>query len=98
MIKQDFDWERAPFGRDVELAAQQKSAKGGLWKVLARTESGGMKLWQPQPGQSTRGMLINLKNTYSYAQTNWRKGYENGWSLFGGISYSQNKDILNLGA
>uniref|UniRef100_UPI00258E798F TonB-dependent receptor plug domain-containing protein n=1 Tax=Algoriphagus sp. TaxID=1872435 RepID=UPI00258E798F len=64
---------------------------------LARTESGGMQLWQPQPGESTRGMLINLKNTYSYAQTNWRKGYENGWSIFGGISYSQNKDLLNLG-
>lgn len=97
IIKQDFDWERAPFGRDLELAAQQKTAKGGLWKVLARTESGGMQLWQPQPGESTRGMLIHLKNTYSYAQTNWRKGYENGWSLFGGISYSQNKDILSLG-
>lgn len=97
IIKQDFDWERAPFGRDLELAAQQKTAKGGLWKVLARTEAGGMQLWQPQPGESTRGMLINLKNTYSYSQTNWRKGYENGWSIFGGISYSQNKDLLNLG-
>ncbi len=42
LIKQNFDWERAPFGRDVELAAQQKTSKGGLWKVLARTESGGM--------------------------------------------------------
>ena len=97
LIKQNFDWERAPFGRDLELAAQQKTAKGGLWKVLARTEAGGMQLWQPQPGESSRGMLIHLKNTYSYAQTNWRKGYENGWSLFGGISYSQNKDILSLG-
>ncbi|MFL0685091.1 MAG: TonB-dependent receptor [Algoriphagus aquaeductus] len=97
LIKQNFDWERAPFGRDLELAAQQKTAKGGLWKVLARTEAGGMQLWQPQPGESSRGMLIHLKNTYSYAQTNWRKGYENGWSLFGGISYSQNKDVLSLG-
>lgn len=97
LIKQNFDWERAPFSRDLELAAQQKTAKGGLWKVLARTESGGMKLWQHQPGQSDRGILINLKNTYSYAQTNWRRGYENGWSLFGGISYSHNKDLLKLG-
>lgn len=97
LIKQNFDWERAPFGRDIELAAQQKTSKGGLWKVLARTESGGMQLWQPQPGMPDRGLLIDLKNTYSYAQTNWRRGFENGWSLFGGISFSQNKDILNLG-
>lgn len=97
IIKQDFDWERAPFGRDLELAAQHKTVKGGLWKVLARTETGGMKLWQPQPGKEGKGMLVDLTNNYSYAQTNWRKGYENGWSLFGGISYSQNKDFLNLG-
>lgn len=97
LIKQNFDWERAPFSRDLELAAQHKTSKGGLWKVLARTESGGMQLWQPQPGNTGRGIMIDLINTYSYAQTNWRKGYENGWSLFGGFSYSQNKDILNLG-
>lgn len=97
IIKQDFDWERAPFGIDLELAAQHKTTKGGLWKVLARTETGGMKLWQPQPGREGRGMLVDLINNYSYAQTNWRKAYENGWSLFGGISYSQNKDFLNLG-
>ena len=97
LIKQDFDWERAPYGRDLELAAQHKTSNGGLWKVLARTESGGMQLWQPQPGVSDRGMLIHLKNTYSYAQTNWRKAYENGWSLFGGVAYSRNKDVLNLG-
>lgn len=45
LVKQDFDWERAPYGIDLEVAAQQKTAKGGLWKVLARTEKGGMELW-----------------------------------------------------
>ncbi|RIW18891.1 TonB-dependent receptor [Algoriphagus lacus] len=96
LIKQDFDWERAPYGIDLEVAAQQKTAKGGLWKVLARTETGGMKLWQPQPGIESRGILVDLTNSYSYAQTNWRRAYENGWSLFGGFSYSHNKDLYNL--
>ncbi|WP_339867402.1 TonB-dependent receptor [uncultured Algoriphagus sp.] len=96
LIKQDFDWERAPFGWDVELSAQQKLKKGGLMKVLARTEAGGMELWQPQPGIDGRGILVNLNNKYSYAQTNWRNSYENGWSLFGGISVSSNKDNLNV--
>jgi hypothetical protein len=96
IIKQDFDWERAPYGLDLEIAAQHKLNKGGLVKVLARTETGGMKLWQPQPGQTDRGILIDLKNTYSYAQTNWRKGYENGWTLFGGVSFSHNKDFIQF--
>ncbi|WPR74982.1 TonB-dependent receptor [Algoriphagus sp. NG3] len=94
LVKQDFDWERAPNGWDIELSAQQKLKKGGLVKVLARTEKGGMELWQPQPGMDGRGILVNLNNKYSYAQSNWRNSYENGWTLFGGISVSSNKDDL----
>jgi len=96
IIKQDFDWERAPYGLDLEVAAQHKLNKGGLIKVLARTETGGMKLWQPLPGVEGKGILVDLTNNYSYAQTNWRKAYENGWSLFGGFSYSHNTDIINF--
>lgn len=96
LIKQDFDWERAPYGLDLEVAAQHKLHKGGLVKVLARTETGGMKLWQPQPGIQGKGILVDLTNNYSYAQTNWRKVYENGWTLFAGISFSHNKDFFTL--
>lgn len=96
LIKQDFDWERAPYGMDLEVAAQHKLNKGGLIKVLARTETGGMKLWQPQPGVKGKGILIDLTNNYSYAQSNWRKTYDNGWTLFGGVSFSHNKDFINL--
>ena len=96
LVKQSFDWERAPHGLDLEIAAQAKLNKGGLLKVLARTETGGMKIWQPQPGLDGRGILVDLTNSYSYAQTNWRKAYDNGWSLFSGISVSHNKDLYNL--
>lgn len=96
LIKQDFDWERAPYGVDLELAAQQKTKKGGLWKVLARTETGGMKIWQPQPGISGRGVLVDIQNNYSYAQTNWKRAYENGWTVFTGYSFSHNKDFVNI--
>ncbi|SFA80737.1 TonB-dependent receptor [Algoriphagus aquimarinus] len=98
LVKQDFDWERAPNGWDVELSAQQKLKKGGLVKVLARTEAGGMELWQTQPGENGRGMYVNLHNKYSYAQSNWRNSYDNGWSLFGGLSVSSNKDDLIIDA
>lgn len=96
LIKQDFDWERAPYGLDLEIAGQQKLTKGGLLKVLARTETGGMQLWQPQPGIDGRGILVDLTNNYSYVQTNWRKAFENGWSLFSGASFSHNKDLYTL--
>ncbi|OOG70561.1 TonB-dependent receptor [Algoriphagus sp. A40] len=95
LVKQNFDWERSPYGLDLEVAAQHKLNKGGLLKVLARTETGGMKLWQPQPGMDGKGILVDLTNNYTYAQTNWRKTYENGWTLFSGVSFSHNKDFIS---
>jgi hypothetical protein len=92
LVKQNFDWERAPHGWDLELSAQSKLRKGGMLKVLARTESGAMKLWQARPGESGKGVLVDLKNDYSYAQANWTKAYDNGWTLFSGISHSYNRD------
>ncbi|EAZ81948.1 TonB-dependent receptor [Algoriphagus machipongonensis] len=92
LVKQNIDWERGPHSWDLEVSTQKKLAKGGLLKVMARTESGGMELWQKQPGKEGRGVFIDLKNKYTFAQTNWKKAYDNGWTLFSGIAYSSNQD------
>lgn len=94
LVKQNIDWERGPHSWDLEMASQKKLQDGGLLKVMARTESGGMKLWQKQPGKEGRGVFIDLNNRYSFAQTNWKKAYENGWTLFTGVAYSNNKDDI----
>ncbi|TDK44315.1 TonB-dependent receptor [Algoriphagus formosus] len=94
LVKQDFDFERAPFGWDLEVAAQKKLGKDGLLKVLGRTESGGMKIRQPEPGQEGAGALIDLRNQYSYAQSNWSKISPKGWTWFLGASISANSDEI----
>ncbi len=93
LIKQEIDFEAAPNAWDVELAAQKKTGKNGLLKVMARTESGGMSLWQLLPG-TDRKVLVDLKNDYSYAQANWRTILKNEWTIFTGISYSKNLDLI----
>ena len=97
LVKQDFDWERSPYGGDLEVSAQQKTKEGGLIKFLARTESNGMKLWQPMPGKDTRGILVQLRNNYSYAQSNWKQAYKNGWTFFAGAALSYNRDKIKQG-
>ncbi|WP_268033102.1 TonB-dependent receptor [Algoriphagus sp. PAP.12] len=94
LIKQNIDWERGPHSWDLEMASQKKLSDGSLLKVMARTESGGMKLWQKQAGQEGRGIYIDLNNRYTFAQSNWKKAYENGWTLFTGLSYSNNTDDI----
>ncbi|WP_297337335.1 carboxypeptidase-like regulatory domain-containing protein [Algoriphagus sp.] len=96
LIKQDFDFERAPWGRDAELALQKKFSNGGIWKVLARTEAGGMKLREQPPGEQNSDQTLDLKNTYSFIQTNWRRSFESGWTIFTGAALSDNSDQVNL--
>ena len=93
LIKQEIDFEAAPNAWDLEVAAQKKTGKNGLLKVMARTESGGMSLWQQLPG-TDRKVLVDLKNDYSYAQANWRTILKKDWTIFTGISYSKNFDQI----
>lgn len=93
LIQQEIDFDSAPQGWDLEVAAQKKVGKNGLLKVMARTESGGMSLWQPLPDIENK-VLVDLKNDYSYAQANWRTALKNDWTVFAGISYSGNFDNI----
>ncbi len=97
LVKQNFDWERTPYGWDAELSLRQKWGKSGMIKAYAHTESGGMKIWQPVPGSEGRGELVSLKNHYTFAQTSFRQTGGKDWSFYGGITFSHNVDDLVLG-
>lgn len=96
LVKQDFDWERSPYGWDVSLAASQKWGKSGMVKAYFQKESNGLKIWQKQPGESGRGSQIQIKNDYTYAQTNFKQVGKNEIIYSGGISYSDNLDELSI--
>ena len=93
LINQDMEFDQSPKGWDVEMATQKKTGQTGILKVMARTESGGMSLWQQLPG-TDRKVLVDLKNDYSYAQANWKAALKNDWMVFTGISYSKNLDQI----
>lgn len=96
LVNQSFDWERAPYGWDAEASLRQQIGKNGLLKAYVHKESSGMKLWQATPGQDGRGQLIQQANTYTYAQTSFKQTAQNGWSFYGGVSFSDNDDQLSI--
>lgn len=97
IIKQNFDWERAPYGWDAEVSGRQKWGKNGVIKAYAHTEGSGMRIWQPTPGSEDRGQLVGVQNQYTFAQASFKQFGENDWSYYGGISYSNNVDKFDLG-
>jgi hypothetical protein len=96
LVKQNFDWERAPYGWDAEVSGRKKWGKNGVIKAFVHTEANGMKIWQPVPGSDERGQLVGVQNQYTFAQTSFRQLGENDWSYYGGISYSNNVDKFDL--
>jgi hypothetical protein len=96
IIKQNFDWKRAPYGWDAEVSGRQKWGKNGMIKAYAHTEASGMKIWQPSPGSEDRGQLVGVQNQYTFAQASFKQLAKNDWSFYGGVSYSNNVDRFNL--
>ncbi|TVP42994.1 MAG: TonB-dependent receptor, partial [Mongoliibacter sp.] len=96
LIKQNFDWERAPYGWDVEVSGRQRWGKSGIVKAYLHTESSGMKIWQPMPGSEGRGQLVGVQNHYTFGQGSFKQVGKNDWSYYGGISYSNNVDDFEL--
>lgn len=98
LIRQNFDWERAPFGWDAEIAAKQKWGKSGMIKAYVHTESSGMKIWTKQPDSEGRGQLVDINNKYTFAQSSFKQIGKNDWSYYGGFSYSNNIDDFKIAA
>lgn len=96
LISQNFDWERAPYGWDAEIMGRQKISNKTLLKGYFRTERGGMKIWQPNPGSDDRGVLLGVNNQYTFAQTSLKHSGGNDWSIYGGVSFSDNIDELSV--
>lgn len=96
LIRQNFDWERAPFGWDAEISAKQKWGKSGMIKAYVHTESSGMKIWTKLPESEDRGQLVDVSNKYTFAQSSFKQVGKNDWSYYGGFSYSNNIDDFNI--
>lgn len=96
IVKQNFDWERGPFGVDGQVSLRQKIGKNGMAKGFFHTESGGMKIWQKVPGQEGRGQLVDLRNHYSFGQGSFKQTLANDWSMYGGVAFSYNVDEYNV--
>lgn len=94
IIKQNFDWERAPSGWDGEVSFHQKTKNNGIFKAYIHSEGGGMGIWQPVPGAKDRGVFADLENRYNHGNVSMRQPLGKGWFVNGGYAYSHNRDRI----
>lgn len=103
LVKQDFDWEKAPSSWDSEIALRKKwgnavAGKSGILKAYFHTEGSNMAIWQPVAGDNGRGNHVKLDNRYSYGNLSFRHSGNKGWFFYGGVALSNNRDAIQLNA
>ncbi|MCE7066345.1 TonB-dependent receptor [Dyadobacter sp. CY326] len=103
LVKQNFDWEKAPSNWDSEVSLRQKwgnAVKGnaGFIKAYFHTEGSNMVIWQKIPGDNGRGDRVKLHNRYHYGNISFRHSGNKGWFFYGGVALSHNKDNVQLNA
>jgi hypothetical protein len=96
LIKQNFDWEKSPSSWDTEVSLRHKWGKAGFIKAYAHTEGNRMMIWQKAPGITGRGQLVDINNAYSYGNLSFRQSGSKGWFFSGGMSFSHNRDAIEL--
>lgn len=101
IVRQNFDWEKAPASRDSEISLRQKwgnaaKSSAGMLKAYFHTEGSRMTIWQKIPGSDARGDRVQLRNNYNYGNLSFRHSNGNGWLVYGGAAYSHNRDAWKL--
>jgi hypothetical protein len=96
LVKQNFDWEKAPQNWDAEIALKQKWGKSGFVKAYFHTEGSDMAIWQKSVGEDGRGRRAGIKNQYAYGNISFRQAGKHDWFFTGGLAYSHNRDNISL--
>ncbi|SKB99616.1 TonB-dependent receptor [Dyadobacter psychrophilus] len=101
LVKQNFDWEKAPSSWDSEVSLRQKwgnavTGKAGFIKAYFHTEGSNMAIWQKIPGNDGRGDRVKLNNHYNYGNVSFRHSGGKGWLFYGGAALSDNRDAIQF--
>jgi hypothetical protein len=55
-----------------------------------------MAIWQQVPGQNNQSQRVAIDTGYRYGNISFQKELAGNWNLTGGISYSGNRDDMEL--
>lgn len=92
LVKQDFDWEKAPKSYSGQVVYRHKWGEDGLVKTFVQLSESKLVLWQNQPGDDSRGQRIGIDNAFAFGNASYTKPINEKWLATGGVSVSLNDD------
>jgi hypothetical protein len=96
VVKQYFDWEKAPRSLDGQVIYRHDLGKEGIIKGFLMGSRSEMALWQSPVSSEDRGILMDIQNDFGFANVSYELPLKNKWLLEGGSSLSLNSDKIDL--
>jgi hypothetical protein len=96
LVKQDFDWEKAPLAYSGQVVYRHKWGEDGLIKAFVQLSESKLVLWQKQPGDESRGQRTGIFNDFAFGNVSYKKPINDKWLAEGGISGSFNDDQFDI--
>ena len=95
LVRQFFDWEKAPTGQVGEVVFRQKVKENGLLKVYANTDLSDFTIRQPNLDSGAKD-TIGVNNRYFYLNTSYKDILNDQWAIRGGVSATSNRDKFRI--
>jgi len=96
LVKQDFDWEKAPLSGIGEIVFRQKVKKTGLLKVYVNADASDFIIRQPNINNEGIKDTVGIKNNYYYLNATYTDILNSKWSLKTGLSTTSNREDIDF--
>ncbi len=94
LVKQAFDWEKAPVSTVGEIVFRQKVKSNGWLKVYANADQSNFIIRQPNINRGGLKDTINLSNDYFYLNATYKDILSSKLSIRGGVSTTSNAENI----
>jgi len=92
LIKQRQDYFKVPVFHEGDVNFRIKTKNGGMLKYYGYWNTGGVGFRTADIDSSVLNNAFTLENLNTYQNLHLRENIGNGWKLYAGISFSNNKD------
>ncbi|TAF27060.1 MAG: TonB-dependent receptor [Runella slithyformis] len=98
LVKTNLDFEKIPESVGASITINQNLTKTSTLKVYGTYADGTSGLRFRSFEQPNESYVFSLRNKNTFINSSYRNTYNDGkWILLAGLSYSYNKDLLNVG-
>ncbi len=95
LVKQNYDWAKAPESLSGEVSFRQKTSKSGLFKFYSKLDNGNSKLSQYDLIFEGKPVDYELINQNQYMNASWNGQLCEKWGMNSAVSYTNNTDEVN---